>query len=65
MGFADLSVAEIAEDCDLSVSEVMALCDRLGISYKHAQTRLALEDVKAILSAVEAGKGAGDSPPSE
>ncbi|MEB3887004.1 translation initiation factor IF-2 [Lyngbya sp. CCY1209] len=65
MGFADLSVAEIAEDCDLPVSEVMALCDRLGIAYQHPQTRLALEDVKAILSAVEARSGAGDSGGSE
>ena len=65
MGFADLSVAEIAEDCGLSVSEVMALCDRLGIAYKHPQTRLALEDVKAILSAVEVGKDGGKSESSE
>lgn len=50
MGFADLSVAEIAEDFKVSVEEVLALCDELGIAYKHPQTRLALEDAKAVMS---------------
>jgi hypothetical protein len=65
MGFADLSAAEIAEDCSLPVAEVMALCDRLGIACQHPQTRLALEDVKAILSAVAARKGAEGSESGE
>jgi predicted DNA-binding protein YlxM (UPF0122 family) len=49
MGFADLSIAEIAEDYNLSVEEIFRLCDRLGIAYRSPQTRLALEDAKAII----------------
>jgi hypothetical protein len=52
MGFADLSIAEIAADYNLPVEEVLALCDRLGIAYKNPQTRLALEDAKAIISQI-------------
>lgn len=52
MGFADLSIAEIASDYNLSVEEVSALCDRLGIAYKTQKTRLALEDAKAIISQI-------------
>lgn len=52
-----MSIAEIAEDFDVNVEEVLALCDRLGIAYKHPQTRLALEDAKAIMSKLMA-KGA-------
>lgn len=50
MGFADLSVADIAEDDHLSVEEVLHLCDRLKIADSNAQTRLALEEVKAMIS---------------
>jgi predicted DNA-binding protein YlxM (UPF0122 family) len=53
MGFADLSIAEIAEDFQVPVEDVLRLCDELEIAYKHPQTRLALEDVKAIMSALE------------
>jgi hypothetical protein len=59
MGFADLSIAEIASDHDTSVTEVMSLCDRLGIAYKNPKTRLALEDAKAIVSAIMAQKDRG------
>ncbi|NHC33503.1 translation initiation factor IF-2 [Scytonema millei] len=52
MGFADLSIAEIAADYNLPAAEVMVLCDRLGIAYKNPQTRLALEDAKAIISQI-------------
>jgi hypothetical protein len=52
MGFADLSIAEIAADYNLPVEEVLALCDRLGIAYKNPQTRLALEDAKATISQI-------------
>jgi hypothetical protein len=51
MGFADLSIAEIAEDYKLSVEMVCKLCDRLGISYQDAFTKLALEDAKAVMLA--------------
>jgi len=50
MGFADLSIAEIAEDFKVPVEDVLALCNQLGIAYKHPQTRLALEDAKAVMS---------------
>ncbi|NEN90793.1 MULTISPECIES: translation initiation factor IF-2 N-terminal domain-containing protein [unclassified Okeania] len=50
MGFADISIQEIAEDFNVHVDEVLRLCDQKGISYKHPQTRLALEDAKAIMS---------------
>ncbi|MBD2304113.1 translation initiation factor IF-2 [Chroococcidiopsis sp. FACHB-1243] len=52
MGFADLSIAEIAADYNLPTVEVMVLCDRLGIAYKNPQTRLALEDAKAVISQI-------------
>lgn len=52
MGFADLSIAEIAQDYNLPVEEVFQMCDQLGIAYKNQQTRLALEDAKAILSMI-------------
>ena len=53
MGFADQSIAEIAADYNVAVEDVLRLCDELGIAYKHPQTRLALEDVKAIISQLE------------
>jgi len=49
MGFADLSIAEIAEDYSIPVDKVLSMCDQLGIAYKNQKTRLALEDVKAII----------------
>jgi hypothetical protein len=52
MGFADLSIVEIAADYNLPAVEVMVLCDRLGIAYKNPQTRLALEDAKAVISQI-------------
>jgi hypothetical protein len=52
MGFADISIAELAEDHRLSVDDVLRLCDRLTIPYTTAATRLALEDVKAIIELI-------------
>jgi predicted DNA-binding protein YlxM (UPF0122 family) len=49
MGFADLSILEIAEDYQLSPDAVMALCDRLKIRYETPNTRLPLEDAKAVI----------------
>ncbi|MDX2254051.1 MAG: translation initiation factor IF-2 [Pseudanabaenaceae cyanobacterium bins.39] len=54
MGFADYSIAEIAEDYQLTVESVFKLCDRLGIAYQDAETKLALEDAKAVIMASEA-----------
>jgi predicted DNA-binding protein YlxM (UPF0122 family) len=53
MGFADMSIAEVAEDYNLSVEKVLQICDRLKISYQDADTKLALEDVKAIILAAQ------------
>ncbi len=61
MGFADISIQEIAEDFNVHVNEVVRLCDQMGISYKHSQTRLALEDAKAIMSHLLAQQKKSDS----
>ncbi|ARV61611.1 hypothetical protein BZZ01_25995 [Nostocales cyanobacterium HT-58-2] len=52
MGFADLSIAEIATDYSVPVEKVLSLCDKLLIAYKNPKTRLALEDAKAIISQI-------------
>ncbi len=49
MGFADLSIADIAAEYNLSVKAVFHLCDQLGVTYKNQQTNLALEDAKAVI----------------
>lgn len=49
MGFADLSIQDLAAEYDLPVESVFELCDRLGVAYKNQATHLALEDAKAII----------------
>lgn len=49
MGFADLSIQELATDYQVGVERVIYLCDQLGITYKSPATRLPLEDAKAII----------------
>ncbi|AOY83909.1 translation initiation factor IF-2 [Moorena producens JHB] len=49
MGFADLSIVEIAAEYDLRVEEVFDLCQQLGIAYKNQETHLPLEDAKAVI----------------
>lgn len=61
MGFADLSIAELAEDYRLSIEEVLKLCDRFGIAYQTPQTRLALEDAKTIIQEVLAQREGSES----
>ncbi len=61
MGFADLSLVEIAEDYNLSVEDIFHLCNQLGIAYKTPETRLALEDAKAIILEIMAQKN-GSGP---
>jgi predicted DNA-binding protein YlxM (UPF0122 family) len=64
MGFADLSIAEIAADFSVSVEKVFLMCNQLGIGFKHQNTRLALEDAKAIISQIlseTSPKGTSDS----
>jgi hypothetical protein len=52
MGFADLSIADIAAEYHLSVEAVFYLCDQLGVTYKNQQTNLALEDAKAVITQI-------------
>ena len=52
MGFAELSIADIATEYQISVEEVFSLCDRFGISYKNPQTNLPLEDAKTVISQI-------------
>ncbi len=49
MGFADLSVSEVATDYPLSEEEVLVLYDLRGIAFTTSRTRLMLEDVKAVM----------------
>ena len=49
MGFADLSISDLALEYNLSVEKVCHLCDHLGIAYKNQKTNLALEDAKAVI----------------
>ncbi|MDJ0650342.1 MAG: translation initiation factor IF-2 [Xenococcaceae cyanobacterium MO_188.B19] len=49
MGFADLSILDIATQYDLEVETLFRLCDRLNISYKNEATCLALEDAKMVI----------------
>ena len=52
MGFADLSIADIAAEYNLPVATVFHLCDQLGVTYRNQQTNLALEDAKAIIAQI-------------
>ena len=49
MGFAELSIADIAAEYDIEEQAVFELCDRFKINYKNEHTCLALEDAKAII----------------
>ncbi|GAB4541461.1 MAG: hypothetical protein Tsb0014_33390 [Pleurocapsa sp.] len=52
MGFAELSIADIAAEYNLEVEKIFALCDRLKITYKNERTCLALEDAKAVITKI-------------
>lgn len=49
MGFAELSIADIAAEYQLQEGDVFELCDRFKINYKNERTCLALEDAKTII----------------
>ncbi|BAY75276.1 hypothetical protein NSTC745_02086 [Nostoc sp. DSM 114161] len=49
MGFANLSIAEIAADYSMTVEKLFSLDNQLLIADKHQKSRLALEDAKAII----------------
>ncbi|MDZ7956839.1 MAG: hypothetical protein RMY34_02840 [Aulosira sp. DedQUE10] len=52
MGFADLSIAEIAADYSIPVDKGFSLFKHLLIADKHQKTHLALEAAKAIISQI-------------
>ena len=60
MGFADLSIADIAAQYDLQVETLFRLCDRLNISYKNEATCLALEDAKMVILEILSAKTVKD-----
>ncbi|MEL6580103.1 MAG: translation initiation factor IF-2 [Cyanobacteria bacterium J06621_12] len=56
MGFAELSIADIAAEYNLEHQVVFELCDRFEINYKNERTCLALEDAKAIIMEILANR---------
>lgn len=52
MGFADLSILGIAKDYQRSPDAVMALCHRFQLRYETPNTRLPLEDAKAVIKQI-------------
>jgi len=56
MGFAELSIADIAAEYQIEEQVVFELCDRFEIKYKNERTCLALEDAKAIILEILAAK---------
>lgn len=61
MGFAELSIADIAAEYDLEEQAVFKLCDRFKINYKNERTCLALEDAKAIIMEILAAKSSSNA----
>ena len=57
MGFAELSIADIAAEYNIKEQAVFELCDRFKINYKNERTCLALEDAKIIIMEILAAKG--------
>ncbi|WP_414545398.1 hypothetical protein [Nostoc sp. CCY0012] len=55
MGFADLLIAEIAADYSVPVERLFSLPKQLVIADKHQKTRLALEDIKAMIFQILSG----------
>ncbi|MBE9043140.1 translation initiation factor IF-2 [Pleurocapsales cyanobacterium LEGE 10410] len=56
MGFAELSIADIAAEYQIETQAVFELCDRFQINYKNERTCLALEDAKTIIMEILAAK---------
>jgi predicted DNA-binding protein YlxM (UPF0122 family) len=56
MGFAELSIADIAAEYQIEEQAVFELCDRFNINYKNERTCLALEDAKTIILEILAAK---------
>jgi len=56
MGFAELSIADIAAEYQIEAEAVFELGDRFKISYKNERTCLALKNAKAIIMEILAAK---------
>lgn len=56
MGFAELSIADIAAEYNLNERAIFELCDRFKINYKNESTCLALEDAKLIIMEILANQ---------
>jgi len=56
MGFAELSIADIATEYNIEEQAVFRLCDRFKINYKNERTCLALEDAKTIIKEILANQ---------
>ena len=48
MGFAELSIADLAAEYQIETETVFELCDRFKINYKNERVCLALKDAEAI-----------------
>ncbi|MBW4698959.1 MAG: hypothetical protein KME03_13880 [Aphanocapsa lilacina HA4352-LM1] len=49
MGFADVSIAALAEDYGLNIAQVFTLCRQFEIPFQNEHSQLALEDAKRII----------------
>lgn len=56
MGFAELSIADIATEYNIEQQAIFELCDRFKINYKNERTCLALENAKTIIMEVLANQ---------
>ena len=56
MGFAELSIADLAAEYQIEEQTIFELCDRFKINYKNERTCLALEDAKIIILEILAAK---------
>ena len=61
MGFAELSIADLAAEYQIESQAVFELCDRFKINYKNERTCLALEDAKTIILEILAVKNGSEA----
>ncbi len=61
MGFAELSIADIAAEYQIETQTVFELCDRFKINYKNERTCLALEDAKTVIMEILAARDNSES----
>lgn len=56
MGFAELSIADIATEYNIEQQAIFELCDRFKINYKNERACLALENAKTIIMEILANQ---------